>query len=482
MQSARNPEGVDITPNIVGVSVAISAWEEVTRGFFAKMLGRKDAGTETIALGGKQSVEVRNTMQGIRQAFLAWGKEAGVTFDEATIAKLFPENEGYEILGAENNLCLVHGKLEELVPKAPPIAAPQSKSKEGVHPYQQFIDEVEAKFAHRIKLADYPEGTHMPGLECLETEHAKRALAAFREAEAQGISQTELYLPKEVEGLASFILQIHAGWNMSEEVHLVQVELFRLLHILRKHKSIEHLFMESLRHGVDNLAERHGSFQQIRIPGTNLMLNSPEGQNFLFEHPSELLNLRRQLISGLDLMPVDSAHILLREQFPLLQGIEPPTSSKEQRQRYVELDKAQNAFYNKYSSSGDTFLRIVPQSQGKIIAGDRIFDKAELLGDLRNLLRTIEERERIMNSREEFAALRIKEVANFDLPHLVYGDGHRYTFLNRFSTLRLGVLMTKFSSLKKSDYYTYVHHLAGDANPAYAGARSVISKLEGAQN
>lgn len=483
IRSMRAPEAVDVPPHITGVSVTISQWKEIVRGFFAKIFQKRDplTLTDTIPLGGGKPVEVESLQQGLRHAFLAWGKEAGVKFDDALVAELFSGNEGHEILGRNNDLCLLYGKAEKIVPR-PSVATTPQRAGVTIPPYQRFINEVEAKFAHRIKLADYPEGTHIPGLECLETEPAKRALAAFREAEKMRIIRTELYIPRSVNGLASLVLQEHPDGlgGFHENVFATQAALFRLLHILR-HNQSERVLLEGSSYDSNIWEDRCAIFKERKfvIPGTNLLLASVEGQQYLFENPEILYNLlsisRRGSFGGI-LKSIGSFEFLLPEQFPFLQGAEHP-NMKQDVMRFMDLRGEDNTIWGKYTFGAGFRVDSHPQLHDRVVINGQLFNKAIFLSDVRRMIQIKNEQTEIHTVREEFVTSKVLEASQGNIPHLIFGAGHKYAFLRRFAEHNLGVMVTIFNSMNISEE-CFVTTVGGASNPHSRMLQECIKYIE----
>ena len=489
IRSARNPEGIEFAPNIVGVAVTISEWKEVVRGFFAKVFGKKEEGTETIPLGNGKTIEVQNMMKGLLHAVLAWGKEAEVVFNAAMIAELFPTNEGHEILGKNGDLCLVHGKEEILAPKRA-SNVPHSPEND-VDPCQRFIDEVEAKFEHRIKLADYPEGTHIPGLECLETEPAKLALAAFREAEKMGISQTELYMPNNAQGIVSIIPQLHSLPQGIDDpvdpdivlVPKVQSEIFRLLHCLRRHLSNVHVLTEGTPYHKDYWLSEHErisipGIERIRmqtVPGTRFQVGSPEGQEALCERPEALLQVMEQCRK----QNIESYCLLNAIQFPAHRGAELGNLSAMIRE-CIRIDQEVSRIFSiYYLDIGETYCcnwERHPSNRDIVYINEKAYRRDTVVRDLRRLLSLFHEEMKIHKMREDSVVTRMKENATV-VPHLIFGAAHQFAFLSGFAREGLGLLVTKPTTSLEYPLTDLFSQYADEKNPKYAGSLSVLRGL-----
>lgn len=467
MKSARNPEGIDVAPKIIGVSVTVSEWKEVVRRGIAKLFGRKEKGNDTIPLGAGKTIEVQNMMKGLRYAVLAWGKEAGVVFDEKLIAELFPKNEGYEVLGEKGDLCLVHGKAESLVPK-PAIAAVPRSPEETIHPCQRFIDEVEAKFAHRIKLADYPEGTHIPGLECLETELAKRALAAFREAEAKGMSSTEIYIPKNARGVASLILLLHQDTfqeiQMRTDVCHVQAELFRLMHLLRSHGNIEHLFFEG--GPYDTYSSEQAQLKHIKIPGTNFQLFSDAGQQYFCNHPAKLEKWFVSLCQTSK--KAGFHHALWFQQFNVQSAESPDLLSKGDKflETYGEMMRYGRSCYSMLLNELELEKGVTPRVPANVVQG------------LQHYLEALEAVAVLQRDREQQVLRHTKRITPVGVPHVVFGEGHRYPLLDLHAKENIAVLLTVPQSTRTLPLGSTVLNTGDERDRRWTGVQYMLSLLE----
>jgi hypothetical protein len=471
IRSSMSPEGIELSDDAMGVKVTVSQWKERVRSFLKKLFGGKsdvDVLTDEVPLGGGKSIEVEQAERGGHPALLAWAREgSGVQFDEALVKELFPGNEGHEILSTRHDLCLVLGELKRETAKIAAVASSAAEST--LSAAERWVREVEAKFAHRIKLADYPEGTHIPGCECLETEHAGRALAAFREAEAKGISRTELYVSKGAIELISLIPQYHpVSGVIDSEMWQVQEALFRIYHLLQKHGSSDVILQEGCPYEEDFggiFLRMRGKLKSVVVPGTSLQLLSPEGQQVLAENPGKFFALQEQISKSGDVTTANAILLLLPEWFPGVRGAEMPNMD-ELKERYNASLAVCTKLYRKYRST-----------HGPLGIAQNPLSRSAALSELKLALEARKEIARINDIRERFVASKAVDIAHDKMPHVVFGRSHIYPLLDRYAGKNVGVILTFPASLPE-DFVDLDWQTADERDNLYVAVRKLVASLE----
>lgn len=483
IRSAMSPDGVELSEDIVGARVTVSKWKERARGFFGKLLQRKadtDVMTDEIPQAGGKSIEVEQSERGGQPAFLAWTKRGGIEFTEKLVAELFPGNVSYQILSVRNDLCLMLGEFGKEASKT--SAASLGPGASSMSPAERYMKEVEEKFPHRLQLTDYPEGSHIPGFECLETEEVCKALAALREAEAKGISRTELFVPKQSRGVVSFILQSHPlragqpGYGTVDAVAVqipkVQGEILRLLHALREQVVDTVILIEGTPYDRWFSNDACNAIKNMVLSGTNAQVGTPEGQKILCENPGLLLKTMQLC----DRNGVAAFCLVPQSQFPGLRGAEHPNLEA----MFVEFtltaqlgDRIKNAYFR---AGGDTSqIRVQPSVADRsiIFVNGRPCERAVLLKDLRTMLRAWQRGAELDEQREEYVVARMKESPA--LPHLIFGAMHHYSLFDRFACEGLAVLLTTPASLSYTPHFA---HFADERNRDYAEMEQLIKALD----
>jgi len=461
ISTKRRPDVIDLGKGMEGVTITISTWQKIIRSWYEKVLSvvwhsENPMVTKESIPASDGDMEVQMKMKANIEALLAWTKDSVTNLDIPHLYNLCTDVAGHELLG--ENICVVYGKYGEKRKLAsvstnteratvPPLKAESLHMINGqqnseVDSYQCFIDEVERKFHRHIPLSDTPEEQKKSELGILESSGTKDVLQAFREAHQLGISRTELFISKSPKGIVSIITQQHPvkGRKSENTTFKVQTEIFRLHHLLRKYADPSHIFWE----GFSSL-EKILQFQEkiptckFVIPGTTIPVLSAEGQEHLYDHPEMLVELLR---ANSNVQMEYFPYFVWLEQFPLVHGAEHPEVN-----------------YN--TDDGLDEMHSIVQS------GDYSFEKRERFV---RIFRQVSEYNAIRN---KIAIQHMREAIEGGIPHLVFGESHKYDLLNNCAEEGWSVILTTPSSLPNIPAQGYAAFVADERNPLYRKFRNV---------
>jgi len=452
------------------------------------------------------------------EALLAWTKDGVTKLDIPHLSTLCAEVEGHELLG--ENICVIRGKFRggkssatktriepvahvtipgalenttqqhsfveyvesfagvtetepsvgatETVPSAAsPILLFNTTNVDPRHPYLRFVHNVFEQFPQRYSVAEALKNKSQLQVSPTQEKEVFASLEALHEASEMGISSTQLYLPKDPQGIVSLILQEHGSQvdkKLKDNGICVQSEIFRLLHLLRTH-GCGHILYEGIEHGsASDVFVLQRQLADFPVRGSVEKIFSAEGQELLCANPDKLYELLRFFNTK---QRGEAMYFIFSEQFPFMDGAEDPLT--------IQEPEAHMAASQYYSALRKKMYELMQQ-----YAAGTLSNTKELQFVLKCWLSLHLKKAQRHAARDQYTISLSSSMLNEHVPHIVFGAAHLYTFLQKYADLHTGVLVTVPSSHNRTHPITEFMYSADERDTFYTHALHVFNEIRGA--